>query len=68
MHCAENRPHSRNKRNQRVIGSMGTKLKIDLSALCTRRVEREGQELRSSNALRNPLERKQSDGSILFTA
>ena len=47
---------------------MGTKLKIDLSALCTRRVEREGQELRSSNALRNPLERKQSDGSILFTA
>lgn len=47
---------------------MGTKLRIDLSTLCTRRVEREGQELRSSNALHCPMERKQPDGSVLLTA
>ena len=47
---------------------MGTKLKIDLSTLCTRRVEREGQELRSGKAFRDPQERRQPDGSVLFTA
>lgn len=65
--CREGLVHFNNERHK-VIGDMRIKLKINLSILCTRRVEREGQELRSGNMLRNPSEYKQLDGSVQLTA
>lgn len=47
---------------------MGIKLRINLSALCTRKVEREARELRKANALQDPTERKLPDGSVQLRA